>query len=295
MLFREKSRSAPSLFREESRSAPSRGLETWSVNFGKRTYQKQLPAGAMDAQVRAAFADEYQQARSEAGRAAVLRPTLPDQPKKAKPANKPQQRRTPNGAPSGATHPKYGLRQQIGGSNQWGKFDVDVAPLGLQEMRQRHPEIKQLEQWAWDASQDPDDFWVDGKFPFLHHEVRPPREHGFVAFESLKDGSFSYQRLGPELDPRADNWNMIKKPPNADSKWRITKPGHRTMIVEHVHGIPYQRNWPWEDKVVRGPSEHDFGTAYSNPDAYSVVQAVPSPGERQYFYFGPRLYPPKAR
>ncbi len=107
-----------------------RVLETWTIKFGKRAYSKQLPAGATDAQVRAAFSDEYQQARSEVGRAAVRRPTLPDQPRKAKSANEPQQLRTRASAPSGATHPKYGLRQQIGGSNPWGKFDVDVAPLG---------------------------------------------------------------------------------------------------------------------------------------------------------------------
>lgn len=267
-----------------NRSSAPRGLETWEVEFGRRRIAKQLPPGATDAQVRAAFADEYRQARSNVGTAVVKRPPL----EKPKPEARHSNGRASSSS-SGAALAEYGLRQQIGGRNAYGRFDVDIAPPGLEEMRRRHPGIKRWEEWAWRRSQDLDDVWLSWKFPFVHFKYRPAKEHGFVAFESLRDGSFSYQPLWPQQNPSTGDWMMIKKPPNADGEWRITKPGYRTVIINHVHGIPYGSGVRPGKRPIRGPSREDQGTAKRNPDAYSVLQARTPTGDRQYFYFGPRV------
>jgi hypothetical protein len=132
-------------------------------------------------------------------------------------------------------------------------------------------------------------------FPFVHTEERPPKEHGFVAFESLKNGSLFVQRLGPEQNPKTGDWMSIKKPRNADAQWRITKPGYRPVIIEHVHGMPYAYGVYPGMRPIRGPSLQDQNTAYNNPDAFSILQARTPTGARQFFYFGPKVYPRNRR
>jgi hypothetical protein len=272
------------LFGGKSRSALQQGLETWTVDFGKRKHSKQLPEGATDAQVRVAFADEYRQARSEAGRAAVLRPTL-KQPK--------QRSKYPNTATptdGSSTQQGYGLHQQFDARNGYGRYDVDITPPRLEELRRRYPNLRRWEDWAWSKSQPQTERWWDWNFPFRHSRTRPAKEHGFVAFQSPRNGSIIYQPLYPQFNPKTGKWNQVHVPKHTEATGQFHKPGYVPVIIQHTHPERYGHGVTPGTTYGKGPSDKDFDLAYQNKGAISVIQAKAPDNSKQFFYFGPQVY-----
>ncbi len=189
----------------------------------------------------------------------------------------------------------YSLNQQIGGKNPFGIFNLDVAPPALVELRQRYPEIVKWENRIWNQSLPDTSLSLNTEFPFVHLITRPGREYGFVAYQNSKDGSLFIEPLFPGLNPATGRSDMINLPKRVAETGQFIKPGYTTLLIEHTHPFPYSFGNQIGSGYARGPSGPDFRLSYRNPTAISVVQALAPGGGRQFFYFGPKLYPDQGR
>ena len=189
----------------------------------------------------------------------------------------------------GPADPAFGLHQQRGARNRFGRYDVDIVPPAMAAFRRNYPQIVHWEERIWARSQGRFGLSRTTNFPFVEVEAVPPKEFGFVAYESDDRRHMVIEPLTPLYNPETGNYDRIDLPPHILRTGKFEKPGYKPVIIEHTHPISYSNALPWQSRYEKGPSDKDFKTLSVNPTAIGVIQAQSAAG-RQFFFFGLHIY-----
>lgn len=168
-----------------------------------------------------------------------------------------------------------GLSAQF--TNPAGVPFTDRAPKSLEKIRAQNPQLVKYENDIWEQSQST---WLGGLLGF----GRPAHEEALVVYQHVKTGDLKYDLSYKSVFVKKTGlYNRIPMP------LVVPAPAdHTLLLVEHTHPWPY--TFGVKGGVMQGPSVDDDKMAKSNPQAYFVVQAQPPlGGDKQYFYFGPKV------
>ncbi|MFC4291592.1 LysM peptidoglycan-binding domain-containing protein, partial [Sphingorhabdus arenilitoris] len=194
----------------------------------------------------------------------------------------------------------FGFAQAVEGRSGEGgyRYNQDVEPPQLTELKRKYPRIAQLEQWAWSKSITP--YGTD--IPLVPSSLDgylSGTEHGFLVFENEAKNRILWRKLYPDLNPKSKTYGFIKLDKSffdySTGRFRPEEKGYNLVLAMHVHPFTVGSVFTGNDGGIIGPSEPDFNTLYANPTAIGWIKSRTSKNITQNFYFGNIIYPKRNR